>query len=500
MGKFKAILSLVLALAIMLSITAGLNTNVFAAENTAEQLEEAQATQATQETQPATEETQPVTVETSEGSTEVSTDTTEVTQATDTVLNVKVGKVKKLYKNTSYTTKIKIYWDAVDGVDGYRIYYKNNDKDKNYSLLTTTKGTSATVKNLPHTTPFQFKVTAYVTKYGRIYEGEGAVGKTATEPATMKAPTLKRSSTLIQISWSKNSRADGYRIYRQDSTTNGKLVLYKTIKKNSTLTFTDKNVKAGKAYNYQVRAYREMYKGKTYVGKGTTLCTVAGLCSPGLVSATSQLRRISLVWNKNAQAQGYDIYCKADDQSSYKLLGSTKNTYYNTKRLRAGHTYTIKIKPYKLVGAKKTKVYGTYRTVTKKAVSTAYGEKIGNTYIEISIKQQRMWFYIDGELYVETPVVTGNVGAYSTPTGSYKIWQRQSPATLTGPTWSSYVTYWLAFTYSGCGIHDASWRSASEYGGTTYMGNGSHGCVNTPYSAVKKIYSKAKIGTNVVVY
>jgi lipoprotein-anchoring transpeptidase ErfK/SrfK len=69
-----------------------------------------------------------------------------------------------------------------------------------------------------------------------------------------------------------------------------------------------------------------------------------------------------------------------------------------------------------------------------------------------------------------------------------------------GDGYSSYVNYWLAFTYSGCGIHDASWRSASEYGGTTYQGNGSHGCVNTPYDAVKKIYQKAGIGTYVVVY
>ena len=500
MRKLKAVLSLVLALVIMMSVITGLNTSVFAAENTAEPVESTQATQETVPAVPTEAETQSVTVETTEGSTEVATDSTQSPSATEAIQNVTIGKVKKVGKTGSYDTQIKIYWSAVEGVDGYRVYYKNNDKKTGYSLLTTTSGTSLTVKNLPHTTPFQFRVHAYIKKFGRIYEGVGTVSKTATQPATMATPSLKRSSDMIQISWKKNSRADGYRIYRQDSSTKGKLVLYKTIKKNSTTTFTDKKIKTGKAYNYQVRAYRKLYTDRTYVGKGSTLRTVAGLCSSKVTSCTSQLRRISLQWSKNGQATGYDIYCKADDQKSFKKLGTTKNTFYNTKRLRTGHTYTIRIKPYKLVGAKKTKVYGTYRTVTKKAVSTAYGKKIGTTYIEISIKQQRMWFYINDKLYVETPVVTGNVGAYATPTGAHKIWQRSSPATLTGPTWSSYVNYWMAFTYGGCGIHDASWRSASEFGGTTYMGNGSHGCVNTPYNAVKKIYSKAKIGTYVVIY
>ena len=33
---------------------------------------------------------------------------------------------------------------------------------------------------------------------------------------------------------------------------------------------------------------------------------------------------------------------------------------------------------------------------------------IGDTYVEISLKEQRMWFFKDGQLLVDTPVVTGN--------------------------------------------------------------------------------------------
>lgn len=500
MNKGKRILSAVMALVIMLSMLTVLDLNAYATDTTSSDISNAtdvtEATEATDATD-APQETVAPTVETSEGETEAPT-----VEQTDTPIidTDKISKVQKIYKDSNYATIIKLRWDNVPDVDGYRVYYKNNDKHTDFVLLTTTTGTSITIKNLPHTTPFEFKISAYITSFGKTYVGEAATLKTATQPAVMKAPKLKKCSTSTKISWTRNSKADGYRIYRADASTNGKLKLYKTIKKNSTTTFEDKKVTKGRAYNYQVRSYRQMYKGSTYTSTGSTLKTVSGLCSSTVKSCTSQLRRISLQWSKNSVAQGYDIYCKADDQSSFKRLGSTKNTYYNTKRLRAGHTYTIRIKPYKLVGAKKTKVYGTYRTVTKKATSTAYGKKIGDTYIEISIKQQRMWYYIDDKLYVETPVVTGNVGAWSTPTGAHKIWQRSSPATLTGPTWSSYVNYWMAFTYGGCGIHDASWRSSSEFGGTTYMGNGSHGCVNTPYNAVKKIYGKAKVGTHVIIY
>ena len=48
------------------------------------------------------------------------------------------------------------------------------------------------------------------------------------------------------------------------------------------------------------------------------------------------------------------------------------------------------------------------------------------------------------------------------------------------------------------GIHDASWRA--EFGGNLYLWEGSHGCVNTPYEAAKKIYEAVSIGDPVIVY
>ncbi len=501
MKNFKRILSIVMTMVIMASVICSAGITTSATTQPTDATIEATETESQDATQ-GESETQAPTVVTTEGETAIPTEdsTDEPTNAESqepTVDNTKVGAVEKLYKDSGTTNELKISWDAVENADGYRIYYKNNDLHDEFRILASTKGTSFTLKGLTHTTPYEFKVTAFVVKRGKIYQGDAVIGKTGTDVATTNTPNLKRSSTMIEISWNKNDKADGYRIYRQDASTNGKLVLYHTIEDNTVTSYTDNNVNQGRAYNYQVKAYREMYPEITYLGTGSTLRTLAGLCAPG-TSATSQLRRVSLWWNKNAYAKGYEIQYSTSKSGPYTTLKTTSNNFLNTPRLTNNQTYYFRVYPYTFVG--ENKVYGTYKPIEKTVTDKAYNKTIGTTYIEISIKQQHMWFYINGDLYVETDVVTGNVGYYSTPTGAYNIFQRLSPATLTGPTWSSYVQYWMAFTYSGCGIHDASWRSASEYGGTTYMGNGSHGCVNTPLAAVKKIYSKAAIGTHVVVY
>ncbi|MCC8066320.1 MAG: L,D-transpeptidase/peptidoglycan binding protein [Clostridiales bacterium] len=124
---------------------------------------------------------------------------------------------------------------------------------------------------------------------------------------------------------------------------------------------------------------------------------------------------------------------------------------------------------------------------------------IGDTYVEIDYTNQRMWYYKDGELLVETPVVTGNTSAgNASPEGIYYIVYKEQNATLTGETYETPVDYWMPF-YGNVGIHDAdSWRST--YGGTIYMTSGSHGCINTPTAQAQTIYENIEAGTPVVCY
>lgn len=124
---------------------------------------------------------------------------------------------------------------------------------------------------------------------------------------------------------------------------------------------------------------------------------------------------------------------------------------------------------------------------------------IGDTYIEIDIARQHMWLYKGGELVTESPVVTGDsLRGNGTPTGTGYVWSKEQDRYLKGETWNSFVSYWMPFNWSNCGIHDASWRGS--FGGNIYYGSGSHGCVNAPYANAKIIYENIEEGTPVVVY
>lgn len=124
---------------------------------------------------------------------------------------------------------------------------------------------------------------------------------------------------------------------------------------------------------------------------------------------------------------------------------------------------------------------------------------IGNTYVEIDYTNQRMWYYKDGALLVETPVVTGNVSAgNASPEGIFCLVGKEQNATLVGEDYKTPVDYWMPF-YGGVGIHDAdSWRTA--YGGDIYQWSGSHGCINMPTAQAAVIYENIEVGTPIVCY
>ncbi len=126
------------------------------------------------------------------------------------------------------------------------------------------------------------------------------------------------------------------------------------------------------------------------------------------------------------------------------------------------------------------------------------GNDIGNTYIEVNIAEQKMWYYKDGELIVETDIVTGNYNrGRATPTVVGFIYNKARNRNLVGADYVAFVHYWMK-VYGSIGIHDASWRK--NFGGNIYASNGSHGCINTPYENVKKIYDTVEIGTPVIIF
>ncbi len=128
-----------------------------------------------------------------------------------------------------------------------------------------------------------------------------------------------------------------------------------------------------------------------------------------------------------------------------------------------------------------------------------YGQDdIGDTYVEINLTAQHLFFYKEGKLIVEADFVSGNLSkGWGTPVGTYPIQYKENDATLNGEDYSTPVKYWMPFN-GNIGLHDAPWRD--EFGKDIYMKDGSHGCINMPPAAAKKMFENIKRGVAVVVY
>lgn len=125
-------------------------------------------------------------------------------------------------------------------------------------------------------------------------------------------------------------------------------------------------------------------------------------------------------------------------------------------------------------------------------------DDIGSTYIEIDMTQQHMYYYVDGDLVLDTDVVTGNMKrGRGTPEGINYVYNKQRNRILRGEDYVSPVKYWMPVR-GAIGIHDAGWRS--KFGGEIYRTDGSHGCINTPGEMMSQLYEMVEIGTPVVMF
>jgi LysM repeat protein len=133
--------------------------------------------------------------------------------------------------------------------------------------------------------------------------------------------------------------------------------------------------------------------------------------------------------------------------------------------------------------------------------------------ILISLSDQHLWAYENGELQLQTVVTTGRARA-GTPTGTFDVIRKYTPYRFISPYprghefWyeSATANYSLRFTWRGHHIHDSPWRA--DYGPGTNVPhtdslgraqNGSIGCVNVPTAAMAQLYEWATTGTKIVI-
>lgn len=417
---------------------------------------------------------------------------------------------------------ITLKWSEVENATGYTVYRMDYQSGGEYKKVCDVEGmTQYTDKNLTSSHKYYYCVKAYIeVDNEKSYSTKSEVIKTATNPSQVQnLVTAKKGKDSIKISWDKSPNASGYVVYRMTnneedyegewvyddvdgwvySSKVGKYTKYAVINDVNKTSYTDKNLNECQNYNYRIVPY---YKAdsKYYYGDYKTLVTGTVTETPE-ATVFSRACRLMAKWYPVDGADGYAVYLAEKKDGPYKLQGTTEDTIFLTEQKTPNKTYYIRVCAY-YNADKKTKIYSNYTTQELECQRANKVDKytVGTTYIEIDLDMQHMWYFENGKLVISTPVVTGNKYSHDTSTGLYDVYDKQSPARLVGETWDTYVNYWMAVTYDGIGIHDATWRGDWEYGGNTYTYNGSHGCINTPYEKVEEMYERVEVGTPVVIY
>lgn len=181
------------------------------------------------------------------------------------------------------------------------------------------------------------------------------------------------------------------------------------------------------------------------------------------------------------ESYGWGIYVK-------KAVAAVENAFINGQDVVDGSKY----------------IYGEgYSTYAHGYGKNNHG--IGKNYVVVSIKNQELWVVRKGKVAVHlTDVVTGTENkSNATPKGVWYIMYKESPSVLRGynndgSKYASKVQYWMPFTLSGCGLHDASWRS--DWSKSAYLTGGSHGCVNIRPAEIRSVWNNVLTNDAVIVY
>lgn len=134
----------------------------------------------------------------------------------------------------------------------------------------------------------------------------------------------------------------------------------------------------------------------------------------------------------------------------------------------------------------------------------------GNTYIEIDLTEQHLWYIRNGEVVLSYGVITGKRG-YETPVMVSQVYDKQTDVTLispwkdpkTGePTYKTHIDVGLVISDDYQVLcHNAPWQPSYGFGSSGYhWSGGSHGCCNMRTSDCWELYETASVGDPVVVH
>lgn len=274
------------------------------------------------------------------------------------------------FKITNYRT-ISLSWKK-KSVDGYKIYRKTGTGK--YSCIQTIKNnTTVSFKDtsVKPANTYTYRIRGYVTVNGKnYYSSYTAVKKAELKMAKPQLKTAKVSGgTKIKVTWKRDSKADGYYIYRATSK-NGTYKRVKTITKNKTVSWSDTNISTGKTYYYKIRSYVKATTGTKSSGYSAVVSVKTALSKPTVTSLTASGGKVKLKWKKDNNATGYKIYRASSKNGKYKAVKTiSKNSTvaWTDKSVKTGKNYYYKVRAYSVnLGKTKYSAYSAKKGVQAK--------------------------------------------------------------------------------------------------------------------------------------
>ncbi|MBV9101915.1 MAG: L,D-transpeptidase [Candidatus Dormibacteraeota bacterium] len=146
--------------------------------------------------------------------------------------------------------------------------------------------------------------------------------------------------------------------------------------------------------------------------------------------------------------------------------------------------------------------------VNQELSSDQCGHNVGSgKVITVNLTLQEAVFYQDGCEVQATPVTTGRA-LLRTPTGTFHVFNHQSPFQFISPWpkgspfyyYPSWVSWVMEFAAGGYFLHDAPWEPSWQYGpGSEDSSGASHGCIHIPTSVMGWAYHWTPDGTPVII-
>lgn len=209
-----------------------------------------------------------------------------------------------------------------------------------------------------------------VTITSKAVSGVKAVCTVTVKPKTVTNLRVSGSSkTSVTLSWDTAGDVSGYRVFRYD-TSKKKYVKIADLKTNS---YKILGLKKASAYKFKVRAYKKAH-GKHYLGKYSSVLTACTRPdkAKNLTAVTKSASCIKLSWTGISGANGYAVYADANgDKCTNLATVSGKKHSVKLKKLKAGTTYTFKVKAIKKISGVKV-----YSGASKKAYATTKPGKV----------------------------------------------------------------------------------------------------------------------------